>query len=285
MKPTEAARAALASAEVVIALDLPLDVATLAPNLRWVQAYGAGVGQLVRVTAGTPVVVSTAAGVGAPAIAEYVLARLLQVTRRLREQDTLQRNRDWTAARGDTLAGKSILVVGLGAIGRRVADLAHAFGMNVIAIRRRPELDPGSAVDEVHAPDQLPALLPRADVVVLCAAETRATSALIGEHELALLPSSAILINVARGALVDEPALIDALARRQIAAAVLDVTQHEPLPPDSPFWDLDNVFLSPHSSTSQHDYVERVLGLFGENLDRYTSGRPLLNTVDPTHGY
>jgi phosphoglycerate dehydrogenase-like enzyme len=289
MTLTADARSALADAEVALALDLPLDLAAVAPNLRWVQAYGAGVGQIVRATAGTPIIVSTAAGAGAPAIAEFVLARLLQVTRRLRELDHHQDGRSWAPdVRGDTLAGSTMLVVGLGAIGTRVATLAHAFGMSVIATRRRPDLGPGaagSAVAEVHPPDALAELLPRADVVVICAAETPDTAHLIGAPELDLLRPNAILINVARGALIDEPALVDALVGDRLAAAVLDVTETEPLPPDSPLWGLPNVYLSPHSSTPRTGYVDRVLELFGRNLDRYASGQPLLNVIDRNHGY
>lgn len=278
--PGPLTRAALAGAEVVLALDLPLDLAVLAPRLRWVQGYGAGVGQLVRSAAPCGAAVTSAAGVGAEAIAEFVMARLLQVTRRLRELDRRQRRCDWSAPPGDVLAGRGLLVVGLGAIGRRVAALGRAFGMRVLAVRRRPELGGTDATDEVHPAGTLPALLPRVDVVVLCAPSTGETAGLIGARELDLMRPDAILVNVARGSLVDEPALVRALARRRIGAAVLDVTAVEPLPAESPLWTMDNAYLSPHSSTSPDGYRDRLLELFRANLERYVAGRPLLNAVD-----
>jgi phosphoglycerate dehydrogenase-like enzyme len=183
-EPSEARRSALARAEVVLALDLPLDLAALAPRVRWVQGYGAGIGQLVRCATTTGAVVSSAAGVGADAVAEFVMARLLQVTRRLRELDERQRRREWSAPRGSVLGGRTMLLLGLGAIGRRVAVLARAFGMRVLAVRRRPELGDEGAADEVHPAAALPLLLPRADVVVLCAPSNRLTSGLVGAADL-----------------------------------------------------------------------------------------------------
>ena len=283
--PSESTRSALADAEVVLALDLPLDLERLAPRLRWVQGYGAGVGQLLRCVGSSGAAVSSAAGVGAQAIAEFVMARVLQVSRRLRDLDERQMRGEWSAPGGQVLAGRTVLVVGLGAIGRRVAALSRAFGMRVLAVRQRPERGDEGLADEVHAAGALARLLVRADVVVLCAPSTRRTTSLIGAAELELMRPGAVLVNVARGALVDEPALVRAVKGRRIAAAVLDVTSVEPLPQASPLWTMDNVYLSPHSSTTAEGYLDRVLELFRANLERYVDGLPLINAVDPRLGY
>ncbi|MGX7680149.1 D-2-hydroxyacid dehydrogenase [Jatrophihabitans sp. DSM 45814] len=277
-------RTALAEAEVVLALDLPLSTPDLAPQLQWVQAYGAGIGQLLTCLSG--VTLTSAAGVGSAAIAEFVIARLLQVNRRLRDLDERQRERDWSNIRGEELAGKTMLLIGLGAIGSDTARLARAFGMKLLAVRRRPELSAGDRlVDEVHPPSALLELLPRADVVVLCAPGTRSTDGMIGERQLASMKPNAVLVNVARGALIDEPALIRALHEGRLRAAVLDVTTQEPLPPEHEFWGLENVYLSPHTATSMDGYLPRLLDIFIDNLSRYANGEPLLNAVDPAFGY
>jgi phosphoglycerate dehydrogenase-like enzyme len=284
--PDQDATAALSDAEVVVALDLPSDIEQLAPRLRWVQAYGAGVGQLINVLPLDRMRLTTAAGVAAPAIAEFVLARLLQVVCNLREIDARQVRQEWATAPSNTLQGRTILIVGLGAIGAEVARLARTYGMRIVGIRRRPERTPaGADIDAVHGPDDLMTLLPQADVVLLSAAATTGTAGMIGARELAAMKQTAILINVARGSLVDEDALVAALRARALAAAVLDVTVTEPLPAGHPLWGLDNVYLSPHSAPSGGDYLGRFWPLFSDNLERYAHGRPLRNLVDSTMGY
>lgn len=278
-----AAVAALRDAEVVVALDLPLDAAALAPQARWVQAYGAGTGQLVRVLPSDGRMrLSSAAGVGSAAIAEFVLARLLQLSRRLRDIDRAQRDHEWQSLAGQTLSGQTMLIIGYGAIGSAVGRLARAFGMNLIVVRARPER---SAWAEAAGPERLIELLPQADVVVVSAAESASSRGIIGARELSVMNPASVLVNVARGALVDEAALLTALGNDSIGAAILDVTVEEPLPPGHPFWDLPNVYLSPHLSTSVGGYATRLAALFTENLTRYVKGRPLLNAVDLTRGY
>jgi phosphoglycerate dehydrogenase-like enzyme len=281
--PAAATVAALRDAEVVVALDLPLDTAALAPRARWVQAYGAGTGQLVRVLPPDGRVrLSSAAGVGSAAIAEFVLARLLQLSRRLRDIDRAQRELQWRSLAGQTLAGQTMLIIGYGAIGSAVGHLARAFGMNLIVVRARPGRSGGTGA---AGPGQLVELLPQADVVVLSAAETASSRGMIGARELAVMKPASVLVNVARGALVDEAALLSALRDDSIGAAILDVTIEEPLPPGHPFWGLPNVYLSPHLSTAVGGYASRLAALFTENLIRYVQGRTLLNAVDLTRGY
>jgi len=281
--------AALAAAEVVLALDLPLDVLALAPRLRWVQGYGAGVGQLIRVLGGGPIRVTTAAGVSAGAIAEFVIARVLQVAKRLRELDEQQRRHEWSSLRGDSLRGQTMLLVGLGQIGSEVARLAQALGIRLTAVRRRPWMPPPPSVElTVVGPDRLGAVLPDADIVVVCAAETGETAhggPIIGACEVRAMRPGAVLVNVARGSLVDQDAVAEALRTGRLAGAVLDVTEPEPLPPGNILWDLPGSYISPHSSTSGDGYDERLLRLFGDNLARYADGRELVNLVNPELGY
>ena len=287
-RTTAQTRDALAAAEVVLALDLPLDVLALAPRLRWVQGYGAGVGQLIRVLGGSGVRLSTAAGISSGAIAEFVIARVLQVAKRLRELDERQRGHDWSPLRGQSVRGQTMLLIGLGHIGTEVARLAGAFGIRVIAVRRRTWLPAPDAVQSAVGPDQLRAVLPGADVVVVCAAETRETARdgpIIGAGEVNAMRPGAVLVNVARGSLVDQAAVAEALRAGRLSAAVLDVTVPEPLPPDDELWDLPGSYISPHSSTSGDGYDERLLRLFADNLTRYADGRPLVNPVDAELGY
>jgi phosphoglycerate dehydrogenase-like enzyme len=293
VRPIEAilaadARNALATAEVVLALDLPLDVTRLAPRLRWVQAYGAGIGQLARVLGTSDVMLTTAAGVSSSAIAEFVMARLLQIVKHLRELDDQQRRRQWSPIRGGTLSGQTMLLIGLGQIGTDVARLAAAFGMRVIAVRKRPWLAAPETVDLVGDRSRLLAMLPDADVVVVCAAETAETAhhaPILGTTEIAAIRAGAVLVNVARGSLVDQAAVAEALSRGHLAAAVLDVTTPEPLLPDDDLWELRGSYISPHSSSSPDGYDKRLFRLFAENLARYAGGSELANLVDMGRGY
>jgi phosphoglycerate dehydrogenase-like enzyme len=286
--PAAGVRDALETAEVVLALDLPLDVTTLAPRLRWVQAYGAGIGQLVRVLGGSGVRLTTAAGVSSNAIAEFVLARLLQIVKRLRDLDEQQRKRVWSPLHGGTLGGQTMLLIGLGQIGTELARLAAAFGMRVTAVRKRPWLPAPETVDLVGDRSHLPAMLATADVVVVCAAETVETAhdaAILGSAEISAMRAGAVLVNVARRSLVDQAAAEEALRSGHLAAAVVDVTTPEPLPPEAELWEMPAAYISPHSSSSPDGYDARLFALFAENLARYASGRTMTNLADMERGY
>ena len=278
--------AALGAAEVILGFDLPMGLVDRAPSLKWVQGIGAGFDHLWGTGLGSSAVrVTTAAGVAAVPIAEFVMARLLAVWKRLDELAEQQRHHVWKAAYGSTVAGRTLGVVGLGAIGTAVAERAHAFGMHVLGVRQNPSAPSTPAADEVHGPDRLLDLLPRCDAVVVCAPATPDTAKLIDAGALAAMRPDAVLCNVARGALVDEPALIDALQRGHLAAAILDVTTEEPLPADDPWWDAPRVHLSPHSSASIERYMERLFDLFADNLGRYVQGEPLRNPVSLPASY
>jgi phosphoglycerate dehydrogenase-like enzyme len=175
----------------------------------------------------------------------------------------------------------------MGAIGSRVAELAHAFGMRVLAIRRSVDArQPGEgAVSELLPPSELGHLLEQSDYVVLAVPLTPESTKMIGEAELRAMKPSGVLINIARGSVIDEPVLIRALKERWIAGAALDVFEREPLPSESELWGLDNVLLTPHISGGTPRYMERAVELFCENLRRYLAGEPLRNVVDVARGY
>jgi phosphoglycerate dehydrogenase-like enzyme len=277
---TDEQRSAFGRAEVVLALDLPFGLGQLAPALRWVQAIGAGTDHFRGADLGSNVVVTNAAGVAAVPIAEFVIGRLLQVWKRFDALADQQRRHVWEPAYGRQVAGLTLGLVGLGAIGTAVAERARALRMRVLAVRRRPGEEGSSGVDEVVGPDGLHDVLTRSDAVVVCAPATPETKNLFDAAAFAAMKPGAVLCNVARGSLVDEGALLDALRSGRLGAAVLDVTGEEPLPADSPLWDSPNVLLSPHSAASLDRYVDSLFDLFADNLGRYVRGEPLRNVVD-----
>jgi len=183
-----------------------------------------------------------------------------------------------------TIGGAKVLVIGLGAIGQAVADRMTALGAHVAGVRRKAPAHAGS-VRQVVGPDRLTDVLPGADIVVVCAPHTPETRGLIGAAEIEAMPSHAILINVSRGQLIDERALMTALRDGTIAGAALDVFVDEPLPADSPFWAMENVLITPHTSGFRPDHWDAATALFAENLRRFESGQPLRNVVDKKAGY
>ena len=268
-----------------------------APRLSWVHSASAGVERALTPTARERgVVITNARGVFSRPIAEYVLMMILAISRRLPQLLELQRERTWQPLEGHELRDLTIGIVGLGSIGRAVATLASAFGCRVVAIRRRTETGGSSGgadvdglravePDEVLGPDGLPALLAQSDFVVLAAPLTPETEGMIDDSALASMKRGSWLVNVARGRLVDERALLRALGEGRIGGAVLDTFAEEPLPPDSPFYDLPNAIVTPHTSWSSARVLDRSVELFCDNLRRFAAGEPLLNVVDPDAGY
>ena len=263
-----------------------------APKLKWLHSTAAGVAQLMYPELReSGIAVTNASGVHTVPIAEHVLGLLFALARRFPSAFRHQAARHWgqqdlwdEPIRPRELRGASLLVVGLGAIGREVARLARAVGMRVLAVTRSGRAAPGLA-DRVAPASALEDLLPEADFVVLAAPETPETRHLMNATRLARMKLSAYLINVARGSLVDEPALIAALRERRIAGAALDVTGEEPLPESSPLWIFENCFLTPHLSGASDALWERQTELLLDNLDRWFSGRELRNRVDLARGY
>lgn len=282
---TDELRDALAAADVMITLNAPLDLPALAPRLRWIQAIGSGVGQFVPShLPDAGITLTNAAGIGAAPIAEWVLARILAVYKRLDEHAEQQRARVWKESLGALLQGRTAAVIGTGAIGGAVATRLRAFGVHVIGVRRNPAAG-APDFDEVVGTDHLYAVLGRAHIVVVAAPGTAANESMFDAAAFAAMRGGALFVNVARGTLVDENALVAALRSGHLRAAAIDVTRVEPLPSDSSLWDAPNLAISPHSSTSGDRYLERVAELFYDNFDRYIRGEQLRNVVDLAHGY
>ena len=246
----------------------------LAPGLRFIQSIGAGYDQFpLEQLSARGIRLASAKGVNRNAVSEHAMAHVLAFARHIHTGRDNQRRRHWRgmlsdlSQREEELGGKTMLIIGLGGIGGRLARLARAFDMRVIATKRNPATAEGPA-DEVYPPERLLDLLPRADFVVLTCPLTPQTEQLIDRQALAAMKKSAYLINMARGRCVDEPALLDALRRRAIAGAGLDHLWDEPLPEDSPFWDLEQVLITPHTGGETRLYEENVIDILLENLAR-----------------
>ena len=271
-----------------------------APRLSWVHSATSGVERALTPAAlDRGVIVTNARGVFSRPIAEYVLMMILAISRRLPQLLELQRERTWQPLEGAELRDVTVGIVGLGSIGRSVGALATAFGCRVVAVRRRgdPEAVPSHAEDEegrplgeimlerVGGPEALPDLLAESDFIVLAAPLTPETDRMINAETLAMVKPGAWLINVARGRLIDERALVRALEDGHLGGAVLDTFSDEPLAATSPFYDLPNVIVTPHTAWSSGRVLDRSVDLFCDNLRRFAAREPLLNVVDPSAGY
>jgi D-2-hydroxyacid dehydrogenase (NADP+) len=246
----------------------------LATRLRFIQSIGSGTDQFDKAAlAARGIRLASAAGVNARAVAEHAMALILALTRRLPEARDNQARRVWRGMIGDLtqredeLTGKTVLIIGLGRIGGRLAQLAKAFDMTVVGFRRDPAVGAGAA-DSVHRLAELPAFLPRADFVVLTCPLVPETRGVIDAKALALLRSSAFVVNAARGGCVVESALIEALRAGRIAGAALDVTDPEPAEDSSPLWAMRNVFITPHTGGETRKYEANVNDILVENLER-----------------
>jgi phosphoglycerate dehydrogenase-like enzyme len=286
----------LPDTEVLCSNTVPANWRTLAPRLRWLQFPGAGIDSLAStglLNADSGVIVTTAAGIHATIISEYVFGSMLMFNWnwpqmvRLQDEHVWARSATWYHLGGHELAGQTLGIVGLGNIGRRIAQLGHAFGMHILGTRRSThnQGDRESDVDQLFIPEQLHELLDLSDYVVISVPLTRETEKLIGETELRMMRRNAYLVNVARGRVIDEQALIRALREGWIAGAGLDVTEEEPLPSESPLYAMPNVILTPHISGNSAHYDTRLAALFAENLKRYRNGQQLRNRYDPSRGY
>ena len=262
------------------------DLPDLAPQLRWIQSSSAGIGQFIR-NAGydrrlPDAIFTTGSGVHARPLADFCLMSMLVFAKGLNRIIANQRRKHWERYAGSELGGRTLGIVGVGKIGAEVARMAQFMGMTVLGVKRTVAgIDPAALhLHELYAPDRLPEVLRRAEYLVLITPHTAETEQMIGATELALLPKGAVLINIGRGALVDEPALIAALQSGQLGGAALDVFAEEPLPQDSPLWDMPNVLVSPHSGSTSDRENERLTELFCENLRRFLAGEPLLNVLN-----
>ena len=248
------------------------------PSVRWVQLGNSGYEHLEPWDTGR-ITVTHGAGVLAPYLAESVTGAMVALSRGFLGYLEQQRQRLWKPAWFTPLEGRTLLVVGFGAIGQCVARNAKALGMRVLGIRATPAPHPDA--DEVHGPEALMALLPAADFVSLHVRLNTATRGLLSREAIAAMKPGAYLVNTARGGVVDEAALIGALRSGRLAGAYLDVFETEPLPPESPLWAMPNVLVTPHAADSIVGWTRRFATLFADNLDRWRAGEPLVNQVAP----
>jgi glyoxylate/hydroxypyruvate reductase A len=278
-----------ASADVFFDFDW-LDPGSLpqrAPGLRWIQATSAGIGGFMQRTGldGSGLTVTTAAGIHAVPLAEFALTGALHFVKGIPELRNRQQARHWQRYTTRQLAGQRVLVVGLGGIGRKVAQSFAALGVEVWGLGRDGKEYQIPALSRVIYRDGLDEALPGIDVLVLACPLTAQTEGMIGARQIGLLKSDAVVVNIARGPLIDQAALTAALGDGRIAGACLDVFAVEPLPPDDPLWGMDNVILSPHSASTVVTENAALTDLFIDNLGRFCSSAPLRNLYDPARGY
>ncbi|HEX3701793.1 MAG TPA: D-2-hydroxyacid dehydrogenase [Vicinamibacterales bacterium] len=290
----ETIRRLLPDADVAFTPHVDRDIFPSLTRLRWIQAPAAGVGHLLYPEmVASRVLLTRASGIRARPIAEHVLGVTIALARQfpiaLRHQARHEWIQDQLEGSGmsaiRTLRGGRMGIIGLGAIGLEVARVAAPFGFRVSAMRRRVDGPLPEGVDEQLASDALPALLAKSDVVVLCAPLTEQTRGLIGAREIAQMKRGALLVNVGRGKLVVDEAVVEGLRSGHLGGAALDVFAREPLDPESPYWDLPNVIVTPHTSGSMEDYYTPLVALFSDNLRRFDRGQPLRNVVDKAAGY
>ena len=254
-------------------------------RLRWIQVGSAGVDRvLFPELIASDVTLTNARHIFDDALAEYTIALMLALSKDLQTTFRHQLEHRWISRLSDTLSGKNVVLVGVGPIARRTAQLAKALGMSVRGIGRSAR-DGDPDFGDITGPDGVPALFAGADYVVLILPSTPETAGMIDAKALSALKPTARLVNVGRGVTLDQEALVAALREGRLAGAALDVMTPEPLPEDSPLWDLPNVIISPHMSGDRPDWQEDIARLFLTNLDRFQRGDPLLNVIDKQLGY
>jgi glyoxylate/hydroxypyruvate reductase A len=279
--PSEAAEL-IGDAEILYAWKFPSHLYARAPRLKWLQVMGAGVDWAAVPELPASVVVTRAPGIFGPWMAEYVVGWCSWVTQRVETYREAQRQRRWLDhVLPDRLRGKTLVIVGLGDIGRAIARAARALGMRVVGVSRSGR--PVREAERVYGVGRLARALRDADFAAILLPLTPETTGIIGADALAAMKPTAWLVNIARGAVVNEAALLEALEQRRIAGAILDVFASEPLPPHHPLWRMDNVVITPHISGPSTP--EEIAPVFNDNLARYLAGKPLRHVVDRKRGY
>jgi phosphoglycerate dehydrogenase-like enzyme len=282
----------IADTDVFIGWSLRPEQFVAARKLKWIHSPAAAVHQLMfPELIRSNVVVTNSTGVHGPVVAEHAIAVLLALAKRLPQAMRYQAKKEWAQdqlwnehPRPREVDGATVAVIGMGSIGGEFTRRAKALGMRVLAVRENPAKGAGGA-DQVFSSSQLDDVLPQSDYVLLCTPVTSATTGLMNAARLKEMRAESYLINVGRGPLVDEAALIEALKTNCIAGAALDVFVEEPLRKESPFWTLDNVLITPHTAAVTERLWERHFALIVENLKRFLAGKPLLNEVDKQRGY
>ena len=268
-----------------------LELPVLAPNLVWIQATSAGIGEYVRrmgyATSMPRAIFTTASGVHAQPLAEFCFMVMFAFHKKLLMTLRDQGRKHWERFAGADLNGQTLVVVGVGRVGKEIARVGKSLGMRVLGVKRSPSgVEPRDLhLDVLVGPDDLHSVIREARNLVLIAPHTAETEHMIGATELALLPEGAVFINIGRGALVDESALVEALRSGRLLGAGLDVFETEPLPASSPLWEMENVIISPHSASTSDRENGRIVDLFCRNLRLFLDGQPLENRFDVTLGF
>jgi phosphoglycerate dehydrogenase-like enzyme len=277
----------LAETEVLFGFVPPKNIIKRAPRLKWMQVTSAGVDRHQGTEIwNSDIILTGVSGIHATPISEFVMGLMLMFAKNTPLSFKMMQTRQWQRYMPGTLRGKTVGIIGLGHIGGEVARLSKAFGMKVIATRRSVKAaSKAKNVDLLLPPSRMKELLGQSDYVVLTLPLTPETKHIIGEAELKAMKPTAYIMNIGRGPLIDQDALIKALNEKYIAGAGLDVTVPEPLPKESRLWDFDNVILSPHISGGMEDYMLQATELFCDNLKRYIAGKKLLNVIDKKKGY
>ncbi len=293
----EEAAADLSQAEIAVTWSLRPQQLAAAPRLRWIHSPAAAVHQLmIPEIIHSDIIITNASRVHGPVVAEHVIALILAMAKQLAFAVRSQQRHDWAQTaiwglrpRPREIAGATLGLIGVGSIGGEVARRALALGMRIIAVREHPErgadFAPAGADVQVHGAQELDSMLPECDYLVLAAPVTPSTRTLIDAERLRHMKPEACLVNVARGALLDEAALLQALREERLGGAALDVFEREPLPADSPLWEEPKVLITPHSAALTEKLWDRHYALFASDLGRWINGEPLQDVVDKSRGY
>ena len=284
-KPGVDVDAILHDCQVVIAFKLPADILERAPDLRWIQFTHAGVDEfLTDRLRESQIAITNISGVHSISMAEMVLSMMLIFVKSWPAFMEQKRERVWRRHVPRDLQGKTLGIIGAGNIGRAVARTGKFMGMRVLAVKRHVT-GAIEGIDQLFPPSQLTSVLSASDFLVLCVPLTHETYHMLGAEELRAMSSGSYLINVSRGEVVEQEALIRALSEGPIAGAALDVFREEPLPEESPLWDMPNVLITPHIAGDTTAYLDRMTDVIAQNVRRYVSDQPLINVVDPVLGY
>ena len=262
--------------------DYPREAVLAQRSLKWISVGGSGTDHLTPWDPGR-LTVTNSSGVAADMMAEYALGAMLHFSQGIPGFLAAKSRREWFAGLMEPVEGRTVLILGLGGTGKSVARKSKALGLRTLGVRARPQ--PTPHVDEVLGPAALPRLWQRADFIVSCVPLLPSTKGLIDRAAFAAMKASTVLVDVSRGGVVDESPLLDALRSGRIRGAALDVFDTEPLPPESPFWELENVIVTPHCSSVYEGWELKSVEMFTRNLARYRAGEPLQNVVDPDRGY
>ena len=285
----DCASKSIVDADIMVGYRILPEMLAKARRLRWIQLGSAGIDHTVfPELLASDVIITNVSGIHSHSVSEHVLGLMLAFSRRINIAVRLQMERRYDrspiAPAADELVGKTVGILGLGKIGLELARICKCLGMTVIGTKRTPMEHP-AYVDEILPPSGLASVLDRSDFLVLVLPLTDKTQSMIGECELRLMKPSAYIINVARGQMIDEPALVSALREGRLAGAALDVFSEEPLPPESPLYTLPNVIITPHVAGSHRGYAEHAFQVFKTNLDAFEAGRPMINVFDRKRGY